>query len=212
MYNTIFNNPWERATVTYPFVLWNNGFTKEELDNLVKYCDEQGTDIAQVFTTSTGEKQGEDKSVRRCDVKFHGRNDQTGWFFDRMNFIIKSINDQFYNFDLNGYKNFQYTSYNSSEKGEYNWHMDICMGTDTLSQDMHEPRKLSFTVLLNEPGVDFEGGDFMIALGDQSNPSMVPLQRGIVIAFPSFMVHAVKPVTKGFRKSAVIWVTGPKFR
>jgi len=38
------------------------------------------------------------------------------------------------------------------------------------------------------------------------------MKKGDIIVFPSFMVHRVKPVTKGTRKSIVIWVLGPKFR
>jgi PKHD-type hydroxylase len=33
-----------------------------------------------------------------------------------------------------------------------------------------------------------------------------------MIIFPSFMIHRVAPVTKGKRKSVVVWVTGPKFK
>ena len=34
----------------------------------------------------------------------------------------------------------------------------------------------------------------------------------MLIAFPSYGVHRVAPVTTGTRKSLVIWVTGPQFR
>jgi PKHD-type hydroxylase len=33
-----------------------------------------------------------------------------------------------------------------------------------------------------------------------------------MIFFPSFMLHEVKPVTEGLRKSIVVWVEGPKFK
>ena len=29
-YNDLYNNPWERATVTYPYAWWDDGFTNEE--------------------------------------------------------------------------------------------------------------------------------------------------------------------------------------
>jgi PKHD-type hydroxylase len=64
-------------------------------------------------------------------------------------------------------------------------------------------------MLLNTPGVDFEGGDFQTCLAKETN---VPLKRGQILIFPSFVVHRVKPVTKGIRKSLVIWVTGPGFK
>jgi len=36
--------------------------------------------------------------------------------------------------------------------------------------------------------------------------------KGRVLAFPSFMIHGVAPVTKGKRESVVVWVEGPKFK
>ena len=60
--------------------------------------------------------------------------------------------------------------------------------------------------------VDFEGGDFQINSGQEKDAESVKMKKGDIIVFPSFMLHRVKPVTKGVRKSIVIWVMGPKFR
>ena len=132
---------------------------------------------------------------------------QADWIFFRLNKIIEDINNQFYNFDLNGYESFQYTVYHDHEKGRYDFHMDTIMGNN-MPDDMYETRKLSMTFLLNEPGVDFEGGDFQINSGQEKDAETVPLNKGRIIMFPSFMIHRVKPVTKGIRKSIVIWVVG----
>ena len=35
--------------------------------------------------------------------------------------------------------------------------------------------------------------------------------QGDMIVFPSYLWHRVKPVTKGTRKSLVIWFIGPPF-
>tara|TARA_R100000231_G_scaffold138657_1_gene117522 strand:+ start:599 stop:721 length:123 start_codon:yes stop_codon:yes gene_type:complete len=37
-------------------------------------------------------------------------------------------------------------------------------------------------------------------------------QKGSIIFFPSYMVHAVTPVTKGVRNALVGWVNGNPFR
>ena len=62
------------------------------------------------------------------------------------------------------------------------------------------------TMLLND---DFEGGDFEINL---STPNKVNVKKGMAIFFPSFVLHRVTPVTKGIRKSLVIWVEGPRWK
>jgi PKHD-type hydroxylase len=63
------------------------------------------------------------------------------------------------------------------------------------------------TCLLNISENNYEGGNFIIFDGKENiitefnNP-------GSLLIFPSFMYHAVKPVTKGIRKSLAIWTTG----
>lgn len=202
-YNTIYNDPWNRTKITHPWVYWDNGFTDAEVDKIVAYCEEQGTELGTTF----GSKNEEDiKKHRVSNVKFHNRNSDTAWIFDRLNGIIQSINEQFYGFDLNGYTSFQYTTYQAETEGRYDWHTDMEFGT-SLSSDL-EPRKLSLTMLLND---DFEGGEFQLNTGKEENAITVPVPKGRIIFFPSFMIHRVKPVTKGIRRSLVVWVIGPKF-
>ena len=46
----------------------------------------------------------------------------------------------------------------------------------------------------------------------RSKTDTAPKERGTVIAFPSYQLHRVTPVTAGIRKSLVAWVLGPDFR
>ena len=202
-YTTIYNDPWRRAKITEPWVCWNDGFSNEELKKIVDYCDAQGTEMGVTFGANE-KKEVEEHRVSK--VKFHHRNEDTAWVFDRMNFIIQSLNESFYGFDLNGYSAFQYTTYKEEENGRYDWHMDMNLGSQYDSDA--EPRKLSLTLLLND---EFEGGEFQINLGKQETPVTLPAEKGRVLCFPSFILHRVAPITKGVRKSLVIWVTGPKF-
>ena len=104
-----------------------------------KYCDECSIKVKK-------EKDKEEiEKIRRCDIKFIKRDNDTGWIIDRLNFIVKSLNDQFYNLNLNGYDAFQYTSYDSAESGTYDWHIDTHLGHENLPSNMHEPRKLSLS-------------------------------------------------------------------
>jgi PKHD-type hydroxylase len=34
----------------------------------------------------------------------------------------------------------------------------------------------------------------------------------MMFAFPSYVLHRVKPVTKGTRNSLVAWISGPEFK
>jgi PKHD-type hydroxylase len=40
----------------------------------------------------------------------------------------------------------------------------------------------------------------------------VPRGLGLVCFFPSFLLHRVKPLTSGTRKSLVTWLAGANFR
>lgn len=198
-YTTIYNDPNTRAIITNPWCYWDDGFTEEEIAKIIEYCDNKELKTGEIFG-------GVDEEIRKSQIGFHNRTPEIGWIFDRCNFIIQSINEMYYGFDLNGYNYFQYTVYNAEEQGNYDWHMDMLMsGANSDPQ----PRKLSMTLLLND---DFEGGEFQINLGNQNKSETLPAKKGRALLFPSFMLHRVSPVTKGFRKSLVIWCLGPKFQ
>ena len=202
MYTTIYNDPWTRSQITNPFVTWENAFSEKELENIVEYCDALGTEKGVTFGATTDE---EIESNRVSNVKFHYRNSETAWIFDKLNLVIQAANEQFYNFHLNGYPMFQYTTYDSA--GRYDWHTDMTLGRK-FGNDV-EPRKLSLSLLLND---DFEGGEFQVNQGKEENAITVPMRKGSIVLFPSFMIHRVTPITKGDRKSLVVWTLGPKFR
>jgi PKHD-type hydroxylase len=201
-YNTIYNNPIRRSTVTEPWCYWDNAFTDEELQNIIEYCESKEMTAG---TTIGMQDIEEVEKIRKSKIGFHQRSQETSWIFDRVNFVLQSSNEMFYGFTLNGYDHFQYTTYDSEKNGNYDWHMDTLMGE---SSNQYEVRKLSMTLLLND---DFEGGEFQLNLGNQNTPITLPAKKGRALLFPSFMCHTVTPVIKGIRKSLVVWCLGPKF-
>jgi PKHD-type hydroxylase len=192
----IYNDPFEREVITYPYVWQDNIFSEQELKTIIDYCDSKGTQEATTFA-------GLQPELRKSEIKFHQRNAHNGWIFDRLNLLIEMMNEKYYRFDLNGYNYFQYTKYNKS--GKYGWHMDTHLG----SKNKEQTRKLSLSIQLND---EYTGGDFMINEGEEKKPSIIPMQKGRAVLFPSFLIHRVAPITKGVRKSLVVWVQGPKFR
>ena len=63
------------------------------------------------------------------------------------------------------------------------------------------------TLLLSDPST-FEGGE----LEFMSDGKPAKLKQGQAILFASWLQHRVKPVTKGERKSLVMWFGGPSFK
>lgn len=203
----ISNNVYEKENITYPYVYWKNAFNDSELLTIDNYCNNnlsKGTVI--------DEKNVEDTlKVRNSLVKFVEKNSDTSWIFDRFNEIISCLNDQYYSFNLRGYDSFQYTLYEGSEKGKYDWHMDTIFGLRPKEFTGKMTRKLSVVMLLNDPEKDFTGGKLQYHIGREQAPETMNIEKGMIVAFPSFLSHRVTPVHLGIRKSIVIWVEGPKF-
>ena len=95
----------------------------------------------------------------------------------------------------------QYTEY--PKGGFYDWHVD------NYDNCLHAPpvRKRSMTCLLS-PDNEFEGGDLELIKEGQA----VKLKQGQAAFFASFIRHRVAPVTKGIRRSLVMWFGGPPLR
>jgi PKHD-type hydroxylase len=188
-------DPNTTLSTTYGYAFSHNIFNKQELKQIVKYCHSLPKETATVDRPDLYEK------IRVSDIAWVKFNNDCKWFYDKLAFNIDSLNQSFYQFDLTGFTNYQFTEYKASEQGKYDWHMDTQLGTNP----QFSTRKLSATLLLND---NFNGGDFEFKdLIEQPKMS-----AGTLIVFPSFLMHRVTPVTKGIRNSLVCWCVGPKFK
>ena len=116
--------------------------------------------------------------------------------------IMKKTNGNHFGFDgMQITELAQYTEY--PEGGFYDWHVDNHISCE------HEPpvRKISMTCLLS-PENEFEGGDLELIKEGQA----IKLKQGQAAFFASFIRHRVAPVTKGVRRSLVMWFGGPPFK
>jgi predicted 2-oxoglutarate/Fe(II)-dependent dioxygenase YbiX len=86
-------------------------------------------------------------------------------------------------------------------RGFYNWHTDFA--------GLRPLRKISVSIQLSRAD-DYEGGDLELMYG--IHPQKIERTRGTFIAFPSFMLHRVTPVTRGTRWSLVAWILGARWR
>ena len=141
--------------------------------------------------------------VRRSQVSWLNKTQDTAWVYEKLAHIASSLNAQYYRFDLTGFgEALQLTNYNQSEHGMYSWHVDY-------GGNIAPSRKLSLVLQLTDPG-QYEGGNLQIHTGGE--PQTVRKQRGLLAAFPSYVLHQVTPVTSGSRQSLVAWITGPAFK
>jgi PKHD-type hydroxylase len=183
------------------FYWFKQGFTKEELDKIYN-------DVAQLpFEKATiiGENDTEAiKAIRSSSIKWIPKDQNWQWLYNKLMNMALEANNSLWHFDLISVdEKIQYTEYYDNAEGHYTWHQDIGGGSASK-------RKVSITVQLSDPE-EYEGGDLEMWQGGEA---VVKSERGagVVFIFPSYMMHRVTKVTKGTRRSFVLWVGGQHYR
>jgi len=180
------------------YYFYEQGFSKEELELIESSVSE----IPWQKAVAVGG--GED--IRDSRIKWVPQNEQWRWLYKKLCDMAIQANDALWKFDLNQIpEQIQYTEYNAPS-GHYDWHVDI--GPGVLSC-----RKISITVQLSEPD-EYEGGELQLFRGGSSDgPHTEALKKaGCVFIFPSYLMHRVKPITDGTRKSFVLWLGGGHYK
>jgi len=186
----------EQTLPPFQIVATAKGLLSEsEMDQLI-------ADHASLLTPSKlGTGRG-NVEVRRSQVVFINREGEYEWLYSRVWEAAQEFNRRFFCVDISGLEDsIQLARYDSSDNGFYTWHTDFA--------DIAPRRKISITVQLSRPE-DYEGGDLELLF--HSQPYKVEQARGAFIAFPSFALHRVTPVTRGTRWSLVAWISGARWR
>ena len=154
--------------------------------------------------TETGIEGTYDPTIRSSKVKWLPKSAEFQGLYERIAQEIMIHNNQHFKFDLDCIREqIQYTEYHAEDKGQYDWHMDLGSGWASL-------RKLSVTINLSDPK-DYDGGVLEFNLGGKTI-TQGSKAKGAITVFPSYLLHRVSPVTRGTRKSLVLWVGGNQFR
>jgi len=197
MRSNIFEPNQNKAMDYYWF---DKGFTSEELGWI-----ENGVNNLDYIRATTD---GGTTPDRKSNIKWIPQTAEWHWLYEKLIGFASEANDSMWKFDATSAPELiQYTEYNADELGKYDWHQDI--GNDSMSV-----RKISITVQLSDSN-EYEGGDLCFWLGGESldtNNSIAPRGKGTVVLFPSYLVHSVRPVTKGIRKSFVLWLGGGHYK
>lgn len=138
-------------------------------------------------------------AIRKSTVRWLTLLPETKWIFERIHGLVMQRN-AVYQFALTGFREpLQIASY--SGEGHYGWHVD-------LGEQLTATRKLSISIQLTDPS-SYDGGDLEFwNMGSAQSPREI----GTAIVFPSYLMHRVRPVTRGMRQSLVAWVHGPSFQ
>jgi PKHD-type hydroxylase len=144
-------------------------------------------------------------SIRDSQISWLGAKPELAHIWEKLSIAVAEVNRRFFHFDLTGFHEpMQLGLYTEEKQGHYDWH------TDASPNDNHVPRKLSMAMLLSDPS-EFEGGEFQVKTCNDVAQTL-ECQRGRAWFLPAYTLHRVAPVTKGARRSLVIWVGGPPFK
>tara|TARA_R100001079_G_scaffold108925_1_gene80441 strand:- start:60 stop:647 length:588 start_codon:yes stop_codon:yes gene_type:complete len=171
---------------------WQGAFTKEECKKIIQIAKKKG-----MIKGTTRSK----SDVRESKISWLYSSDEMEWVFRRVTDMVLDLNKRFFNFDIFGLnEGFQFTNY-KAPSNKYGKHVD--RSSDFIV------RKLSISIQLTDPK-EYEGGELYLYEDDQG--VLMDKKQGTLIMFPSYVLHEVKPVTKGERNSLVTWVTGNQFK
>ena len=174
-------------------------FTPEQCQDIINMGESLKKEQAQV---GTSQPQGKTDTEKRITTISWIPFEKLPEMYKILDNLVQRTNVNHFGFDgIRITELAQYTHYPVG--GFYNWHTD----NDIVGKNEPPVRKISMTLLLSPPN-EFEGGD--LELMDQGKTAK--LKQGGAIFFASFIRHRVKPVTRGERKSLVMWFGGPSFR
>jgi PKHD-type hydroxylase len=188
-----------RSFVDYSNYYWfKDGFTTTELADIESLT----TNLDWVDAQTGQDVKSKITDYRKSKIKWCPQSDEWYWVYEKLSDMIKSANKTMWDFELTQMRELiQYTEYYSGG-GQYDWHMDCGIG-------IQNQRKVSVTVQLSDPS-EYEGGDLQFNIG--GSWITAPRIKGAAVIFPSFFLHRVTPITKGTRKSFVLWVGGEPFK
>ena len=176
----------------HPYAYWCNAFSKDECEEIIKFGSQFIED---------GHTIGSTGNLRKSEIGWIFPEDEINWVYDRLAAMVTSINDQFFKFNIAGLaEGLQFTKYTEPD-GVYGSHVDRAFN--------HITRKISISIQLSNQE-SYTGGDLLFHI--EKDPIVAPKQQGTLIAFPSYTLHEVTPVTVGTRYSLVAWVTGESFK
>lgn len=184
--------------------VWESELPSDFVDKVNAHCQKLPAMNARLGFDATDEDQqwgGRSSTVRWVDKL----NPEYKYIADMIWYHVEQANRMQFGFDICSIQGIQHTTYDSSNRGEYKFHIDTFWGSP-----MAYDRKLSIVIQLSDEN-SYEGGDFM--LDPQVSPPIPNVRKkGTIFVFPSFLLHCVTPVTRGVRNSLVSWIEGPKFR
>lgn len=183
---------------------WENFLSEEDINYILTNASWDNLSPGSIGGAALNENVV-NKAYRTTDIAWMYPNQENMHIWKKISETISTVNAQFFRYNLTGlYEAIQLGIYKAEDMGHYDWHVDAS------HRDANTPRKLSMALLLSDPS-EFEGGELQVKI-DSDETRSLEQKKGRAWFFPSYLLHRVTPVTKGVRKSLVLWAGGPEFK
>ena len=175
---------------------WDKFFTQEQINTIVDFIEKEYVALEEEHLKASGKQVSNVKVIPYKKVK---------------SLLAEVVDVAFQNANIKfGYHTFNpsldegliLNTYTSDSKDTYDWHFD------SSKSDLYD---MKCTLIINASTDEYEGGEFKIFAGGELGVDVLD-NTGSVILLKSFINHKVLPVTKGTRKSLVMFISGNKFQ
>ncbi len=176
--------------------IWDKFFTKEQINTIVDFIEKEYIGLEEPYLQANGKQVSNVKVIPYRKVK--------SLLTEVVDAALSAANIHF------GYQTFNpslddnliLNIYTSDNKDNYAWHSDVSMS---------ELYDIKCTLLINASTDEYEGGELKIFNAGEIGVNSLDTM-GSVVLLKSYVNHKVEPVTKGIRKSLVMFITGTKFQ
>lgn len=191
------------------FKVYNNILPKKFCDEVVSYAKQFSLEKGRTFLDQYNKSKQSD-SIRKSNVKFF----KDPWIINELRGVLAIANQEAnWNYEYSINEDVQFTEY---KKGQfYDFHPDSSPIPHKEGPLKGLIRKLSMSINLTNRN-NYSGGEFLFRVpdGHGNYETITPAEfgeKGSIVVFPSYVIHTVKPVTKGTRHSLVMWTNGKPF-
>jgi PKHD-type hydroxylase len=174
---------------------FQNVFSPEECQQIIDYPDTTSV----VSYTGSGIYDPKSNTIK---TKFFRESTNVDWITQKLMKYILPVNQKYYRFKIAKISDLQLMKY--QENSFFGWHIDL------NGHDYFVTRKISIVIFLSDPN-DYEGGQLIFGISENSEIPDIKMEQGSIIIFPSYQIHMVTPVTAGTRHTLVAWIHGSSF-
>lgn len=192
----------ELSDARKPYYFKRDAFTKEECEKIWSYWNEDESFTEDNVTSDSPWYKYFREERSRKHMFF---DEPVDWLDKKIDWYVKKANAENFYLDISfGLMSRQLMIYRPGD-----W-FQIHDDTGHWDNNYYD-RKITAIIQLTEEK-EYEGGYTTVEQGHGIYQPKYQREIGSIFIFPTFAIHGVSEIIKGYRKAFICWYSGPKFR